>query len=92
MLIPVGLGLMAVAYIVVLVGDSTAGGKRDGPSYWNLRSAMAPTLLAGELFTVRPLRGRKGELLAPIRRGDVVACQLPPRAGGWRDLATMKRS
>ena len=77
-LIPVALALTVFAYTVLMVTDSTANGTRDGRTYWNLNSAMAPTLLKRELFTVRVLRGKKGELLAPVHRGDVIAYQLPP--------------
>ena len=72
-LIPVAIAQSVFAYMAFIALDSTAFGERDGLSYRNRKSAMSPTLLPGEVFTARSLRGRKGELLAPIHRGDVIA-------------------
>ena len=68
--------IVAVGYFTFIVG----GAVTEGHAFLAFRSstgAMEPTLGSGETFTVRSLRGPKGELL-PVSRGDVIVHRRPP--------------
>jgi len=77
-----GLAVLSGAIVVVtggyyafIIGDAAMEGE-SFRAFRNPTGAMEPTLRVGETFTVRSLRGEKGDLL-PVRRGDVIVHRWP---------------
>lgn len=67
--------LITAGYFTFIVGDAVLAGD-SFLAFRNPTGAMEPTLHMGETFTVRSLRGTKGELL-PVTRGDVIVHRWP---------------
>jgi len=63
---------VGLAYVGFMAVDADSG-----RVFRNVTGAMEPTLMMGDRFTTRSLRGEKGELL-PVNRGDLVIHEWPP--------------